>query len=103
MVPLVAFAECSQSSGLCNPLGYSDLTTFLKKLLQIVAQIGFPVIVLFIVYVGFLYISAEGKPEKISKVHKYFLWTLVGALIILGAQALSIAIQGTVTNLQQGT
>jgi hypothetical protein len=102
-LPLFAQAACnSTDTGLCNPLGYSDLATFLKQLLQIVAQIGFPVIVLFMVYIGFLYISAEGKPEKITKVHQFFFWALVGALLILGAEALSIAIQATVGQLSQG-
>ena len=100
---LVRAAGCdSGGSTLCNPLGYNDLTTFLQKLLQIVAQIGFPIIVLFIVYVGFLFISAEGNPDKLKKARSFFLWTVVGALVVLGAQALSLAIQATVSNLQQG-
>ena len=102
--PSVALAATCDNSGngLQNPLGYCSLTQFLSALLQIVAEIGFPAIVLFMVYIGFLYISAEGNPEKIKKVHGYFLWALVGALLILGAQALSIAIQATVNQLSQG-
>ena len=100
-LPLFALAACS-GSGLCNPLGYDDLTTFLRKLLEIVAQIGFPIIVLYIVYIGFLFISAEGNPEKLAKVRSYFFWAIVGALIVLGAEALSLAIQATVDNLSQG-
>lgn len=102
-LPFFAEAACTNpNGGLCNPLGYQDLTTFLQQLLQLVAQIGFPVIVLFMVYVGFLYVTAAGKPEKITKVHSYLLWTLVGALLILGAEALSIAIKATVAQLSQG-
>jgi hypothetical protein len=93
--------SCS-GTGLCNPLGYDSLTTFLQRLLQIVAQIGFPVIVLFLVYIGFQYIAAEGNPEKIKKVHSYFFWALVGSLIVLGAEALSLAIQATVNDLSTG-
>lgn len=102
--PSVAFAAACSSggTGLQNPLGYCDLTSFLTNLLAIVAEIGFPVIVLFMVYIGFLYISAEGNPDKIKKVHSYFFWALVGALLILGAQALSYAISATVTQLSQG-
>ncbi len=99
---LALAASCNGTGGLNDPLGCQTLTQFLSNLLQIVAQIGFPVIVLFMVYIGFLYISAEGNPEKIKKVHSYFFWALVGALLILGAQALSIAIQATVVQLQAG-
>jgi hypothetical protein len=104
MLPQLAFAvtqNCT-GTGLCNPLGYSTLTEFLKRLLQIVAQIGFPLIVLFIVYIGFQYIAAEGNPDKLKKVHSYFFWALVGSLIVLGAEALSLAIQATVNDLSQG-
>lgn len=103
LIPLLARADCTPNgTALCNPLGYTSLTTFLQKLLEIVAQIGFPVIVLMIVYVGFLFISAEGNPDKLKKARSFFLWTVVGAMIILGAQALSYAIQATVDNLKQG-
>lgn len=102
-LPFFAQAACDpKAGGLCNPLAFNDLTTFLQKLLEIVAQIGFPIIVLFMVYIGFLYISASGNPDKIKKVHGYFLWAVVGALLILGAQALSIAIKATVTDLSTG-
>ena len=104
LLPQLALAStcAAGSSGLCNPLGYSDLTTFLQKLLQLVAQIGFPVIVLFMVYVGFQYVTASGNPEKLKKLHSYLLWTVVGALIVLGAEALSLAIQATVNQLSTG-
>lgn len=100
--PTVALAATTCGSGLCNPLGYESLTTFLANILKIVSQIGFPVIVLFIVYIGFLFISAQGNPEKLSKARSYFFWAVVGALIVLGASALSLAIQATVDQLQQG-
>ncbi len=100
--PSVALAACSTQGGLCNPLAYTDLTTFLQQLLKIVAQIGFPVIILFIVYIGFLFISAEGKPEKLKTARSYLFWAIVGSLIVIGAQALSLAIQATVNQLQAG-
>ncbi len=96
-VPLFAFAD-----GLTNPLGYNSLTEFLRRMLQLVAEIGFPVIVLFIVFIGFKFITAEGKPEEIAKVRSLFFWAIVGSLIVLGAEALSLAIQATVGDLQKG-
>ena len=97
--PLVVFA---QSVTLQNPLGYNSLAEFLRRLLDLVVQIGFPVIVLFIVYIGFLYIQSQGKADKLKDVHNYFFWALVGSLIVLGAQALSLAIQATVEQLKAG-
>ena len=101
-VPLVAFGDCNSETQLCNPLGFDSLTEFLRKILELVVMIGFPAIVLFIVYIGFQFIASEGNPEKLSKVRRLFFWALVGALLVLGAEALSIAIQGTVEQLKGG-
>jgi TRAP-type C4-dicarboxylate transport system permease small subunit len=94
-IPSAAFAVT-----LMNPLGYTSLTEFLRRLLQLVAQIGFPVIVLFIIYIGFQFVSAQGNADKLKKVRENFFWAIVGALIVLGAEALSLAIEATVQQLQ---
>ena len=100
--PSFAFAATCDTKGLCNPLGYNDLPTFLSRLLGIAAEIGFPIIVLSVVFVGFKYIAAQGKPEELKKIHPLFLWVVIGALIVLGAQALSLGIKATVDQLQSG-
>lgn len=85
---------------LLNPLGETDtLTEFIANLLELVVMIVFPIIVLFIVYIGFLFIAAQGNAEKLTAAKKYLLWAIVGALLVLGAQALSFAIQATVDQL----
>lgn len=101
VIPTIAFAAVSagQGGGLTNPIGTTSLATFLANLLKLVAQIAFPIIVLFLVYVGFLFVSSQGNPEKIKEARGYFLWAIVGALLVLGAQALSLAIKATVDQL----
>jgi len=102
-LPLVAFGSCeSVGTTLCNPLGYDSLTEFLRRILQLIVQIGFPVIVLYIVFIGFKFITAEGKPDKLKEVQSLFFWAIIGALVVLGAEALSLAIQATVNDLQRG-
>ena len=90
LVPSFAFAALN------NPIQTTDIYQFLQTLLRLVAQIGFPVIVLFLVYVGFLFVAAQGKPDAIKEAREYFFWAVVGGLLILGAYALSKAIEGTV-------
>lgn len=86
---------------LMNPLGEgTTLATFMSRLLQLVVQIGFPVIVLYIIFIGFKFVQASGKPEELAKVRDMFFWALVGSLIVLGAQALVIAINATVEALK---
>ncbi len=102
--PLFAFAALCEGGegGLCNPLGYNSLMEFLRRLLQLIAQIGLPVIVLFIVFIGFKFIAAQGKADELNKVRSLFFWAIIGALIVLGAEVLAIAIQATVTDLRRG-
>lgn len=93
MTPFFAFAA------LTNPIRTTNIYQFLQTLLQLVAQIAFPIIVLFLVYIGFMFISAQGNPDKLKKAREYFFWAIVGALIVLGSYALSMAIKATVDQL----
>ncbi|XKT74177.1 MAG: hypothetical protein ACJKTH_02350 [Patescibacteria group bacterium UBA2163] len=91
----------SSHGGLNNPLGPDSISEFFTALLGLIAQIAFPVVVLFIIFIGFRFVqhSATGDAEGLKKDREYFLWALVGALLVLGAQALSFAIEATVNNL----
>ncbi|OGG43479.1 hypothetical protein A2841_02550 [Candidatus Kaiserbacteria bacterium RIFCSPHIGHO2_01_FULL_48_10] len=99
---LILFAPSVAFAKLTNPLGYDSLTEFLERILQLVVYIMVPIITLFIVYTGFLFVSSSGDPKKLQKAKEYFFWAVIGALIVLGAQALSMAIQATVDDLQRG-
>ncbi len=92
------------SSGtLQNPLkdGYTSIPDFLSAILDIVIKIAIPIIILMIVYSGFLFVKAQGKPEDLVTAKKAIMWTLVGAAVILGASLLSYAIQGTVDEIKR--
>ena len=88
------------STGLCNPLSFDTLAEFLQAILDAVVLIAFPFIVLFLVYAGFKFVLAQGKPEEISKARTTLIWTLIGAVLVLGAKALSMAIEATVATLR---
>ncbi|MHB1770067.1 MAG: pilin [Minisyncoccota bacterium] len=92
-----------QNTILINPLGAgTSLPILLKDILQFVVQIGTVVIILMLVYVGFLFVTARGEPGKLTTARQALLWTVVGALILLGAQAISLGIQSTVQALSTG-
>ncbi len=101
LLPFISFgAECPPGE-LCNPIGFGTLSEFLEGILGVAIAIGFPIIVLFIVYIGFRFVqsSATGDTEGLKNAKKNIFWAILGALILLGAQALSFAIQGTVEGL----
>ena len=86
----VAFA---QSGGIDNPLKFDSFAAIIQEIARIATLVGLPVAVLFIVYSGFLYVTARGKETKVKKAHDVFLWSIVGTAIILGAYAISKAIE----------
>jgi hypothetical protein len=72
---------------------------FVSDVLAFVVRIGTVVVILMLVYIGFLFVTARGEPGKISEAREAFMWTIVGALILLGAQVIASGIQATVANL----
>ena len=84
-----------------NPLvGVENVQQLITKILNLVVQVGLPIIVLMIIYAGFQYVTARGNPEKIKVAHDTILWTVIGAAIVLGAAVISHAISGTIDTLK---
>jgi hypothetical protein len=100
LIPLIASAQCASSgssNGLQNPTCFPDIQSFIAAFLQAVVQISLPIITLFIVYAGFLFITARGNPEKLSKARMNLLYVIIGAILILGAWILATLIGSTVS------
>lgn len=93
----------SGGSGLQNYLSSNSLTGFLGDILDLVVNIGSVVVVLMVVYVGFLFATAGGKEEQIRRAREALFWTVIGALLLLGAKAIALGIQATVQALGSGS
>ena len=83
-----------------NPIaksGANDLmgliTALLNNVVMPVAAVG---VVIWIVYAGFTFITAQGKEAEITKAKDRLLWALVGAGILLGAVGISKVVENTV-------
>ena len=88
------------STMITNPLGNTDTVNgLIKKILIGVIKIGIPIIALALVYSGFLFVSAVGKPDKLKEAKDAFLYTLIGAAILLGSWAIAQLISETVLQL----
>lgn len=83
------------NSGDCTPNG-DCLRSFLMSILDFVIQIGGIAVVLMLVYVGYMFVIAQGNETKITDARKALLWTVIGALILLGSKAISLGIEQTV-------
>ncbi len=98
---VLAVGEGGETPGaITNPLGDIDkISKLITKILEIVVQIGLPLIALAIVYTGFLFIKAQGNETQLTEAKKTLLWTVIGAGVILGAFVIQLAIEGTITEL----
>lgn len=109
-VTQIVYAATNTGTTLVNPLGKSScsndgtcLSSFLKSILEFVVKIGSIVVVLMIVYVGYKFVAAQGEPGKITEARNMLLWTIVGALILLGAQAIATGIDATIKAISTGS
>lgn len=79
-----------------NPLNVETIGEFLAAILTIVMVLAVPVIIFFIVYAGFLYVTARGNSEQVQKATRAFTYAIIGGLIVLGAMVLVGIIQNLV-------
>jgi len=99
LAPLVSFAQYTGPK-LNNPVArIMEPKNLIDLLVTIFQFLGGPVVVMGIVYAGYLLVSAQGDERKIEHGRKVLLWTIVGAGIILGATVLKDVIMGTVNGL----
>ena len=85
-----------------NPIAAKSISELLAAVLDIVVQIGLVVIVFFIIFAGFKYVTAQGNTTKISQAHNALMATLIGSAIILGSYAIAKALENTVDQIKEG-
>ncbi len=79
-----------------NPLSSQTIPEFLYKILDVLLTFAIPIIVLYIMYAGYLFVTAAGNEGQISTAKNALLWAVVGGVIVLGAKLIVSVIQGTV-------
>lgn len=107
--PVFVFAAGSGTStpttevgGIKNPIKYNDLGDFIIAIADGIAQIGFYLVVIFIIFSGFLFVKARGNEAELKKAKEAFLYTVIGAAILLGATVLANVVAGTINQIRSG-
>lgn len=96
----VADAACAAPAGsLQNPLTFCDIPTFIATALKVLVIVALPIITLFIVVAGFMFVFARGKPEGLKKARENFVYVIIGSILILGAWVIATLIGGTISQL----
>jgi len=98
LIPVFSYADgepCPEGQ-ICNPIPANSISGLVKKILEGVIRMGIPVVALAIIYSGFLFVVAQGAPEKISTAKQSLTYTMIGAGILLGSWAIAQLISETV-------
>lgn len=91
------YAPAVYAAGLDNPLQYNDIASFIAGALKALVVVALPIITLFIVISGFMFVIARGNESKLTKAKENFVYVIIGAILILGAWVLATIIGGTVS------
>lgn len=90
----------SGKTELVNPVSAAgSIPQFIELVLKAVVMIALPIITLFFVYAGFKFIMAQGNPTKLQEAKWNLLFSVIGAILILGAWVIATLIGGTVSQL----
>ncbi len=79
-----------------NPLKAQSLTELITMVIKLLIELGIPVAILFIIYAGFKYVTARGKPDAIKEAHAILLWTVVGIAVLLGSMVIAEIVKNTI-------
>lgn len=83
-----------------NPIGDVTVAGIITKVIGFMVQIGSVAVVLAIVYAGFLFVAAQGNPGEIAKAKTTLFWTIIGAMVLLGAQLIAGVVESTLKELK---
>ena len=91
----------AQGTKLENPLSsnFDSIPKFVSGALKVMVLVAVPVISLFLVYSGFLFVFAQGNQEQLAKAKTNFLYVIVGSVLILGAWVIASLLGNTITSL----
>lgn len=100
---LLASSHCTKGDpgegikfSVCSPLAFDNFQDFLVAILNIIIIIATPIVVLAIVYAGFLYVTARGNVEQTSQATRALTYAIIGGILIIGALALTQIISNLV-------
>lgn len=83
-----------------NPLRVDNINELLKLVMNLIIQIGIPIIVLIIMWAGFLFVRAQGNPAKVTEAKNTIWYVLIGTAIVLGVGSILSIIELTINALQ---
>ncbi|HEY9480952.1 MAG TPA: hypothetical protein VIR98_01815 [Candidatus Paceibacterota bacterium] len=89
--------------GLPNPVGgekgVNSLYGLFNKIFGFVIGLAYIVVAIFIVLSGFKFITAQGSTDKLNDAKHMFYGTIIGALLVIGAQLIAGVLKTVITQI----
>lgn len=79
-----------------NPTGRDSIEELILDVLTALIVIVTPIIVLMIIYGGFLYVTARGNAEQIRKATATLTYAIIGGALVITAVAITTMIEASV-------
>lgn len=77
-------------------LNASTFEGLILDVLHVLIIIATPIIVLYIIYAGFMYVTARGNVQQTQQATRALMYAIIGGVLILGAVALAEIIENVV-------
>jgi hypothetical protein len=84
------------SGDITNPLAQNDVISFILALTTQLTRVGLIIAAVFIIYSGFLFVSARGSEDGIKRAKNAFFYTVLGTAILLGAGVIVEIVKATI-------
>lgn len=99
LITAVAHAQgTTETETFTNPLGgFSRIPDLLLAIVNVLLIVAVPIIVFFVIFAGFSYVTAQGNPEKIKAASRSLLYALIGSVVVLGSFAIMSILQDIVS------
>lgn len=79
-----------------NPITFSTIPDLLMAVLNVMIVVSIPIVVLFLIYAGFLYVTARGDEQKIKDASSALTYGVIGGVVIIGSVAILQIIKNVV-------
>jgi hypothetical protein len=91
-------AQSGIKFSLPNFLNFNSIEGLVVGILNILIVIAVPIIVLYIIYAGFLYVTAQGNAQQIQQATRALTYSVIGGVLVIGAVAISAVVSGVVSS-----
>jgi hypothetical protein len=83
-----------------NPLKVGSIPELIQLLVNAALSISYAVVAFFILYSGFKFVTAQGSEDKLKDAKNTFKYTIIGAILVIGATTIAKILENVIKGLQ---